>query len=156
MVKKTLISIAIIALTLAALAFALRMALSPAKFSESRLSIGSAFLVVEIADARQPQAQGLSGRDSLAPDRGMLFTYSDKQIRNFWMKDMRFPLDVLWIADSKVVGMQENIPLQSDGGGVRRFASNAPADTVLEVNAGWVREHGISIGDLAKLDTSAR
>ncbi len=118
------------------------------------VTIRGSRLTVEVADTRASQAQGLSVRDSLPQDRGMLFVFPEKAPRSFWMKGMRFPLDVLWIADGAVVGMQENIPYASEDGSTVRFQSNAPADMALEVNSGWVAAHGIRIGDSAMLDTS--
>jgi len=111
------------------------------------LSIAGNRLEVEVAESQQEQRRGLSGRNALRHDRGMLFVYPEKAIRNFWMKDMRFGLDVLWIADGAVVGTQERIPYATDADGVVRFHSNAPADMVLEVNAGWIAEHNIRAGD---------
>lgn len=122
-------------------------------FSRPRLvaskvvKIGEASVIVEIADTLAAQQRGLSGRPSLGADSGMLFVYKDKTIRYFWMPNMRFPLDVLWIADGVVVGLQENIPYQVIDGSVPRFQSNVPVDMVLEVNAGWIRRYDIKVGD---------
>jgi len=119
------------------------------------VTIRGSRITAEVADTRASQVQGLSGRSLLPQDRGMLFVYPDKKNRNFWMKGMRFPLDVVWIADRVVVGIQENIPHESEDGSTVRFQSNAPVDMVLEVNAGWVAEHGVKRGDRAMLDTAA-
>ncbi|MEK7164384.1 MAG: DUF192 domain-containing protein [Patescibacteria group bacterium] len=111
------------------------------------IKIGVANVIVEIVESFRAQERGLSGRPSLAPDSGMLFVYKDKAIRHFWMPDMNFALDALWIADGTVVGWQEGIqPLTN--GSITRFQSNAPVDMVLEVNSGWISHNGIKIGDL--------
>ena len=112
------------------------------------IKIGDTSLTVEIAESLPSQERGLSGRASLAPDSGMLFVYKDKDIRYFWMPNMSFALDVLWIADGTVVGLQENIPYQADNGSIPRFQSNASVDMVLEVNAGWIAQNKAKIGDL--------
>jgi uncharacterized protein len=123
------------------------MVASTQKPSTTSITVGEQLITVEVADTRKLQTQGLSSRDSLAEDRGMLFTYPGKRIRNFWMKDIRINLDVLWIADQKVVGMQENVQYQSKDGEVARFKSNEPVNMVLEVNSGWIKQHNIKIGD---------
>jgi len=123
--------------------------------TKSTVTIGSSLVKVEIADSLVSQIRGLSGRENLSPDHGMLFVYANKKIRNFWMNDMRFPLDVLWIADGKVVGMQENISHELVQGEVVRFKSNEPADMALEVYAGFLVDHGVNIGDSAVLDRVA-
>lgn len=112
------------------------------------LIVGGSQLTIEIADTLATQRQGLSGRDKLDFDRGMLFVYEDKQIRNYWMKDMKFPLDVLWITDDKVVGLQENIQFMQDRASVERFRSKQAVDKVLEVQAGWIAKNGVKIGDM--------
>ena len=152
MVAKTLIAIAIFALAAVWMA---RMPDTSVPLAEKTVRIGNASLAVEIADTLSQQVRGLSGRASLDPDRGMLFVYDDVQVRNFWMKDMRFPLDVLWISNGRVVGIEENIPFESGDGSVVRFKSNEPADMVLEVNSGWIAEHGVKTGEAVKLDMEA-
>jgi len=143
----TFVLIAIALAAFAALAANRYMRDSSALRTEATLAIGSASVSVEIADTLALQVRGLSGRGSLAADRGMLFAYSNAKVRSFWTKGMRFPLDVVWIADQVVIGMQENVPYESDDGEVVRFKSNKPADMALEVNAGWIAEHGVRIGD---------
>jgi uncharacterized membrane protein (UPF0127 family) len=119
------------------------------KTAASQLHIGDhTTLQVEIVDSALSQAQGLSGRESLEKNTGMLFVFSRPAPRNFWMKDMRFPLDVVWIRDFEVVGFQENIlHPEASGGEVVRFQSRVPADMVLEINAGEVALRGIKVGD---------
>ncbi|MBI2050444.1 MAG: DUF192 domain-containing protein [Parcubacteria group bacterium] len=154
MVAKTL-TFTLIAIALAAMAAlaANRYMRDPSALLEmSSLRVGRATVSVEIADTRPSQVQGLSGRSSLPPGRGMLFVYGDARPRNFWMKDMRFPLDAIWIAGRTVIGIQENIPYQSEDGSIARFQSHKPADMVLEVNAGWVAGNGVKTGDVVELD----
>ena len=84
------------------------------------IQVGSTSVTVEIADTLVTQTQGLSGRDTLYPDQGMLFVYPEKALRNFWMKDMLIPLDALWIADGVVIGIEENIPYRLIEGEIPR------------------------------------
>jgi len=112
-----------------------------------KIRIGDHELKVEIADNLILHTRGLSNRDNLDENTGMLFIYGGNKIRHFWMKEVRFSLDVLWIADGVVVGMQENIPLESKDGHIMRFESNIPVNWVIEVNAGFVAKNGLKIGD---------
>src|SRR4030042_2564613 len=54
-------------------------------------------IFVEIADTPEKRSQGLSGRDNLSQNQGMLFIFNQPAIPSFWMKDMNFPLDFIWI-----------------------------------------------------------
>ena len=117
-------------------------------FMKKEIKFKDVVLKIETVTTSQAMAKGLGGRDILCQNCGMLFEYPDYQIRHFWMKDMKFPLDVLWLAGNRVVGLQENIPIKTNNGQVVRFQSNAPSDMVLEVNAGWIRSQGVKTGDM--------
>lgn len=119
------------------------------KTAASQLKIGDkTTLRIEVVDNAVTQARGLSGRASLGEDEGMLFVFSRPAPRNFWMREMNFSLDVLWIRDFTVIGFEENILHPSaNGGEIIRFQSGQPADMVLEINAGEIKRRGIAIGD---------
>ena len=112
-----------------------------------KLTIGNSKLTVEIASTAVEQEQGLSGRTALAADSGMLFPFSVPARPGFWMPNMNFPLDFIYIHQNQVVEIKENI---------RPAALPVPfypaqdIDAVLEVNAGWVSAHGVKAGDVVK------
>lgn len=113
------------------------------------VTIGDHMLNVEIADTQDEQLLGLSFRESLAEDAGMLFLLKDKHRYTFWMKDMKFPLDIIWILDGKVFEINPNAqpePGVKDSN-LKIYIPSKPVDTVLEVNAGWAEKNGIKIGD---------
>ena len=111
---------------------------------QATATIGDNVFSVEIAETPESQTQGLSGRVALGEDEGMLFVFSGKAPQTFWMKGMRFPLDFVWIADGKVIGLTENAPADD---GLLTYGSPEPADMVLEINTGEVRRLGIKVGD---------
>lgn len=119
------------------------------KTSAGQLKVGGrAVFQIEIVDNVLSQARGLSGRVSLDEDAGMLFVFSRPANRYFWMKDMQFPLDVLWIREGKVIGIERDVPHPGlNNGQTTRFQSPEPADTVLEINAGQAAKKGIKVGD---------
>jgi hypothetical protein len=121
----------------------------PKPLATSRLSIGNKVTYnVEIATSAGQLAHGLSDRPSLNPDAAMLFVFDDAAPRYFWMKDMRFALDALWIRDKKVVGLAPNLPDPAHNNGqVFSFSSPMPADMVLEINAGDIAKYGLAVGD---------
>ncbi len=108
------------------------------------LAIRSARISVELADTPEKQVQGLSGRELLPPDGGMLFRYRAPGRYSFWMKDMRFSLDFIWIADGRVVGVTENVSPETFPKAIK---PEALVTDVLEVNAGFVEQYGITVGD---------
>lgn len=106
-------------------------------------------ITIEIADTPSLRELGLSGRTSLAPDSGMLFVFPTDGKYSFWMKDMRFSIDMLWLsADGAVVYIK---PRVSPDTYPQSFVSNSPARYVLELLAGYVQQHGVTVGDKVQL-----
>lgn len=100
---------------------------------------------VEIADTPARQAQGLSGRPTLGDREGLLFVFPQAGLYNFWMKDMLFPLDLIWIGDDRrIVDITEDARPESFP---KTFTSRVPARYVLEVPAGTVQRENFMIGD---------
>ncbi len=109
---------------------------------------------IEIKDEPVGMARGLSGREQLEENQGMLFVYPRPEKPLFWMKDMNFSLDFVWINDFKVVGLSENIPHpEANNGETYRLRPENPANMVLEINAGEIAKNGLKIGDSIKIIT---
>jgi uncharacterized membrane protein (UPF0127 family) len=105
-------------------------------------------VAVEVARAPRETARGLMYRTALGKNDGMLFAFSGERPRDFWMKNTCIPLDMLFLAkDGSVVGVLEQVPVLNE---VPRSVGCA-ASYVLEVNAGWSREHGVTPGMKASL-----
>ncbi|MBI2405710.1 DUF192 domain-containing protein [Candidatus Microgenomates bacterium] len=127
--------------------------------SENTMKVGDTTLTVEIADTPEAHEKGLSGKDSLGESEGMLFVMTADTTPSFWMRDMRFAVDILWINDGKVTQMTESAPVPSPGASLDalpRYTSSVPIDYVLEVNAGWARAHNITVGTPVELPASIK
>lgn len=111
--------------------------------------VGAGEVTAEVAETAEERAQGLSGRDPLQEGEGMLFVFPAKGAYSFWNHEMRFALDLIWIDGDTVVDVSENLP-RFTGSAVTVMPS-APADKVLEVNAGFVKAHAISKGDAVRI-----
>jgi len=117
-----------------------------------QLSVDGVMFNVEIASTSVERARGLSYRPSLLADSGMLFIFSHGGVQTFWMKDMHFPLDMIWISGNTVAGFAQNVPAPATATGTALwnlpvYASPDNVDKVLEVNAGVVAKYNIKIGD---------
>ncbi len=113
--------------------------------------IGEIAFPVEVADILETRVRGLSGRASLPSGVGMLFVFEDTGIHTFWMKDMMFPLDMVWIGEQCTVeSISPNVspptPEQADSD-LPRFRPTQPVRYVLEVNGGEVAAASIQVGD---------
>ena len=113
--------------------------------------IGDVSFEVDIADNPISQAKGLSGREFIEDNKGMLFLFGNYGKRSFWMQGMKFPLDIIWISDDKIVGVSENLP-PAVFGEMKVYDSPENVDKVLEINAGLFRKFGFKIGDKIVLE----
>ena len=109
---------------------------------------GRVKVTVEIARTSVEQMRGLSGRLPLDPGHGMLFVYKRPQPVSIWMKDMRFPLDILWIRGGRIVKIEKRAPPLDFHGPERTYT--ATADLVLEVPAGFTDAERIRLGDAVR------
>lgn len=101
---------------------------------------------IQIAENDAEWYQGLSDRDNLCSECGMYFIFPAKDKLDFVMRNMNFPLDIIFIADDKIINIAEN--LAPEGTRPRNiYSSNEKANRVLEVNAGYCNKYGIKAGD---------
>lgn len=120
---------------------------------QESVTVGSATITAEIADDDEERGSGLSWRTSLGENDGMLFVFEQKDIYSMWMYGMQFPLDVIWINDDTVVDISENVPAPENpfSADIPSYRPKAEINYFLEVNAGYVNQHGIKTGDKVKI-----
>ena len=114
---------------------------------------------VEIADTEEKRKQGLSGKqkDDFKDDSGMLFVFETIGRPIFWMVDMNFPIDIVWIANEKIVDIDVNVPHPESNtppNSLPRYSPSQSVEYVLEVNAGFTEKHGIKVGDKVEFSLS--
>jgi uncharacterized protein len=102
---------------------------------------------VEVALSRQDQHQGLSGRATLAQDQGMLFVFSQPGYYVFWMPDMHFPLDMIYIYRNKIAAIFQDVPPKKPNMNGPLYGGEVLADRVLEINAGLSQKYVFHKGD---------
>lgn len=97
----------------------------------------------QVVETESEKQKGLGGQKAICSDCGMLFFFDKPGKYSFWMKDMLFAIDILWIMDGKIIFIEKNV-LPSFSGTMRP-AENV--NRVLEIKAGTVDSLGISLGD---------
>ena len=114
-----------------------------------KIKIGEVEISAEIADTDAKRAQGLSGRETLGEYEGMLFVFPRADYYGFWMKDMRFPIDIVWIGeDMRIVGITKNVSPETFP---EVFRPPLPARYVLETKSGLADTRAIEIGESISL-----
>lgn len=111
------------------------------------VTINKLEIPVEVVRTSAEVQKGLSGRTSLDKKSGMLFVFTEADFYRFWMPDMYFPIDIIWINNTKVVDISRNVPIDFDPVKPKFYLPSKKANYVLEVNAEFSRKNNIKIGD---------
>ncbi len=118
----------------------------PPGLPEVELTIGIHRVTAEVANTLARRRQGLSGRRVLEPGRGMIFPYDPPEQPAFWMPDMHFDIDILWIQDRTIIDVHHDVPHEVERP-LPTYAPSRPVDWVLEVPAGTAAARGWKVGD---------
>jgi len=120
--------------------------LSACSDSASYISFGNNKIELELARTEQELYRGLSGRDSLCENCGMLFVFKPTQKTGFVMRDMNFALDMVGIRAGRVVAIDTNCQPEANDN-LTTYQAVEEVDYVLELNAGMVKKLNIKVGD---------
>lgn len=107
-----------------------------------------------VADSDEERQRGLSGKDSLAENQGMVFVFDEAGEYGFWMKDMKFAIDMIFLNNETVVTIHENVAPPGENPNVAElsvYKPSEPANRVIELPAGRARELGIEEGSTVEL-----
>jgi len=107
---------------------------------------------LEIAKTQQQKEIGLSKKKALEKNAGMLFRFEKTDYYPFWMKNMQFPIDIIFIKNSRIVTIHKDVkPPKGLNENLSIYNSSEPADTVLEINAGLSEKYNFKEGNEVKL-----
>ncbi len=117
-----------------------------AETSQKIIKIGGKNIAVEIADTEASRIKGLSGREGLPSDTGLLFYFDKPQRAGIWMKEMKFAIDIVWVGtDMRIVKIQKNATPSSFP---EFFLPAVITPYVIEFNVGFTEKNNISVGDI--------
>ncbi len=118
------------------------------KEKPNKVVLGGKEFRVEVANTMISRAKGLSGHAPLTDNEGMLFLFGESGNYGFWMKDMKFPIDIIWIDGNKITTIAPGVTPNTYPSS---FYPDLPSDKVLEINAGTVQNLGVKVGDEVKI-----
>ena len=166
--KKVILPIllTIIFIIVAGMFYRKNQGLSPLPFNSTKtpvaqetktVKIGNSSIKVDVAGTDAERQKGLSGRSSLEKNEGMLFVINNKATPTFWMKDMKFAIDIIWILSSsgdvktgKIIQIDKNVEppaFNTPDSKLKLYSPKSAVDYVLEVNSGYSDLHNIKVGD---------
>lgn len=121
------------------------------RFGKGEAVIAGRTIPVEIASTMVTRAKGLSGRQSLPDDTGMVFLFPLAGKHAMWMPDMRFSIDILWVREGKIVDIAPGVQPMQKGEAPRIYEPRLAADMVVELPAGYAVAHDVHIGDTVEV-----
>lgn len=112
------------------------------------MTLGDKTFSLTVAKTDQEKQIGLSKKTSLRETEGMVFLFDKPDYYAFWMKDMKFSIDIVFLQDKKIVTIVENVsPLNKNNGSLEIINPDQPADTVVELPSGSSKKYNLRIGD---------
>lgn len=144
-----IILIIVIAVLLIAGAVVFFASRSNGLFSDNAsVKLGQDTFSLEVADTYKERQIGLSDKKSLGDRKGMIFLFDEPTIPAFWMKDMDFPIDIIFLNGNRVVSVFRNVPApENKEERLPTYQPASPIDRVIEVKAGTAEKYSIDPGD---------
>ncbi len=118
----------------------------------TKVTVGTTTFNAKIADSEKEREIGLSKTNKLTDKEGMLFLFENSSKYSFWMKDMKFPIDIIFIRNGKVVDVVKNAKPVNANSPLDIYQPEEEADKVLEINAGLSDKLNIVKGTIIKIE----
>lgn len=116
--------------------------------SKKEIKINNQIIIADVAVTPEARSRGLGGRDYLGFNEGMLFVFDDFDKYGFWMRDMKIPIDIVWIRGNDIVGVEENVQPPPDPKNPDKiYEPPLPVNKILEVVAGRAKVLNAKAGD---------
>lgn len=120
------------------------------KLTTIDIKVNNIPLKVEVAKTAAERKEGLSNRKSLKNNEGMLFVFENKDVQPvFWMKNVLFGIDIIWIKNNTISGIEKNVPIPKEGvddKNLPTYRPQNPIDYALETVAGFADANGLKVG----------
>jgi uncharacterized membrane protein (UPF0127 family) len=150
-VRKTVLSWGLVLLVLALIAVAAYYVMAPQLRPHVTIHLGDGVFLAQVAKTPETREKGLGGSGGLRENEAMLFIFDTDDKWSMWMKDVKYPIDIVWLdKDKKVVYIVKNVPPESYP--FENFTPKQEARFVIEVPAGTVGRKAIAIGHQAGFD----
>lgn len=117
------------------------------------LQLGTTKLKLDVADTEAKREVGLSGRNALSDTQGMLFIFDSPTTPSFWMKGMKFPIDIIFLNNKKIITIFKNAPAPKTITEIPTtyYQPSSPINNVVELKAGSAEKFNLREGDTLKL-----
>lgn len=125
-------------------------------YPQVNVTVNHQILIADISATNELRTKGLSVKDALAEDEAMLFVFDVEGEHRFWMKDMKFPIDIIWISSDKtVVDIENNLQPCYSGVLCSIYEPDGNSLYVLETVGGFASKYGVVKGTSVEFDLSS-
>ncbi|HCJ52211.1 MAG: hypothetical protein A2898_00285 [Candidatus Kerfeldbacteria bacterium RIFCSPLOWO2_01_FULL_48_11] len=125
--------------------------LKKATAKTTTIAVREVIIDAEVVETPSAQQRGLSGREGLSGNRGMLFPFAEAGEHSITMRGMLFSIDILWIHEGKIVHMVDDALQPKDSAEPAVYTPPVPSTYVLEANNYFIQESGAAVGDFVAL-----
>lgn len=119
------------------------------EWKQTEIKVADKTLNVYLAQTPLETEVGLSAFQNISNNQGMLFSFNPPQKPGFWMKDMKFSIDIIWVNNNQIVDITKNLSYQDSG--LIKYYPNVDISHAVEVNAGWCEKNSIKLGDSVEI-----
>lgn len=120
----------------------------------TKVFVNGQTISVMVAKTDKEKQVGLSGRNKIGENQGMLFIFDTPNYYSFWMKEMKFPIDIIYINGNKIITVVENAkPPLSANDNLAIYQPSEKSDKVLELNAGSADKLKIKTGAVVEIES---
>jgi uncharacterized protein len=118
------------------------------KYLRAKVTVEGLELNADVPVTNELMAKGLAVKNQLKQNDAMLFVFEDPAKYSFWMKDMKFPIDIIWLdSNGKVTHIEQNLQPCVSGFICPNYTPDINSQYVLETAAGFTQNHNISVGN---------
>lgn len=122
-------------------------------YRQTVITVNGLELAADIAETNDQRTLGLAVKDTLNENEAMLFVFSTERAHSFWMKNMKFPIDIIWLdADKEVVHIENSLVPCLPDSSCQTYEPNADSLYVLETVAGFAQKYNVTEGTLVGFD----
>lgn len=120
--------------------------------TKTKVTISNKTFNVFVAKSDIEKQIGLSSKKEISENQGMLFLFDKPDFYAFWMKEMKFPIDIVYIENNKVTSIISNVKPPTNPGNLPIYKPQKKADMVIEINAGLATKYNFHEGSSVKIE----
>lgn len=126
-------------------------------YQRINITVNGQSLIADVSATAEQRTRGLTVKDALAENEAMLFVFDKQAKHKFWMKDMKFPIDIIWIgSDKSVIDIENSLKPCNSGFLCSTYEPDGDSLYVLETISGFAQRYGIVKGTIVEFDLNAQ